>query len=759
MPSASAPTGPSSSSVEPSAASEKVRDFRARARWAVRAAGATGLVLGALHLMPSLVLASACLPLLGWRETLTPLQRAVAVGLGWLVLLLGAASLHRMGIPGALSLVLIGAGLLALVWKRSVSTWLGLAACGVALVPAVGRLYGVDAPALTTTWPTIIALVVVGAGISLAASGTGPVPLFWREDAGGVLLRRSLGPALLLPIGLGLLRLIGERRGLYELPVGTALFAVALSLLSCLLLWQSARRLSSLALRSEVSQRSSEERFRALITASSEALYRMSPDWRQMHEIHSRGFLADTDSPSREWLEKYIHPDDQPQVTAAIEEAIAQRSIFQMEHRVRRADGSLGWTSSRAVPLMDEHGEVLEWFGAADDITERKRSEEALRQANQQLQELDRRKDDFLAVLSHELRNPLAPIRTSASLLERAPPGSEQARRASQVISRQAQQMTRLIDDLLDVSRISRGKITLKRERLDLAALARGTAEDFREVFEASEVGLSVEESGQALWVEGDRTRLAQVIGNLLSNAVKFTAAGGKTQLTLGTNAAGEVTVQVRDDGSGLSPATREHLFEPFMQAAQTIERSRGGLGLGLALTRGLVELHGGRITVFSEGEGKGATFTVTLPELQVDAWPTKAVPARARVPSQRVLVVEDNQDAAESLREVLELGDHRVEIAHSGPAGVDAARKVVPDIVLCDLGLPELDGYGVARAIRSDADPRLRATFLVALSGYALPEDVSRARQAGFDRHLSKPTSIEALEQVLEEALAQAGR
>jgi two-component system CheB/CheR fusion protein len=386
-------------------------------------------------------------------------------------------------------------------------------------------------------------------------------------------------------------------------------------------------------------------------------------------------------------------------------------------------------------------------------VTELKQSARALEAANAQLAEADRRKDEFLAVLSHELRNPLAPIRISVHLLERAEPGSDQARHGLQVIDRQVRHMTRLIEDLLDVTRIARGKIALQRERVDLVALARGSADDHRDLFEKNGVALQVTTPDGALHVDGDPTRLAQVIGNLLSNAAKFTRRGGHTELLV-SEGAHDAIVRVRDDGVGMSPETLAHVFEAFAQAKQTLERSRGGLGLGLALVKGLVEMHGGRVEARSEGEQRGAELTVRLPL----AAPTSAPRARPSVApepdgARRVLVIEDNEDAAESLRDVLELLGHRVSLAGSGPDGVARAEAERPDVILCDIGLPGLDGFGVARALRASPDPVVRAAFLVALSGYAQREDVARSREAGFDRHVAKPLGIEALEKLLAEA------
>jgi signal transduction histidine kinase/CheY-like chemotaxis protein len=415
--------------------------------------------------------------------------------------------------------------------------------------------------------------------------------------------------------------------------------------------------------------------------------------------------------------------------------------------------GLVGATSQRLASERElrRHRRQLE-----EEIAERIQAQAALRQANDRLIESDRRKDEFLAILSHELRNPLSPVRSSVYVLEHAAPGGEQAKRALRIIDRQAGHMARLVEDLLDVTRIARGKINLQREQVDINALARWVAEDHRAAFSRNGVELQVKEAGDFLWVYADPTRLAQVIGNLLSNSAKFTARGGWTVLSVEPNERGEVTIRVRDNGAGISPECMPRLFEPFVQASQTIERSRGGLGLGLTLVKGLVEMHGGSVAVRSEGEGKGSEFTIVLPLHSSRQRTAAASPAPTCRPSmRRVLVVEDNVDAAESLREALELGEHEVAIAYSGPEGVEAARRYHPDVVLCDIGLPGMDGYGVAEALRSDSNDALRSTFLVALSGYSLQEDIKRSMEAGFDRHMAKPPSIEALEELLAKAPA----
>jgi signal transduction histidine kinase/ActR/RegA family two-component response regulator len=373
----------------------------------------------------------------------------------------------------------------------------------------------------------------------------------------------------------------------------------------------------------------------------------------------------------------------------------------------------------------------------------REESEARYRDIAEMLAEADRRKDEFFNVLAHELRNPLAPIQNALHLIARAPGDLPRVARAREVIERQVAHLTRLVEDLLDVARISRGRIQLRRAPLDLTAVVRNTAEDHRAGMEAASLQLTVEVPSGPVLVEGDATRLAQILGNLLVNSAKFTPGGGAVCVRLSVEAPGTALLQVRDTGEGIEPEILRRIFEPFSQGDQNLARSRGGLGLGLTLVKGLVELHGGAVSVASPGLGGGTTVAVRLPVASAIA---AAAAAAARAPGPaRVLVVEDNRDAAATLREALELEGMVVAVAHDGVAGLEAVRQTRPDVVICDIGLPgAVDGYGVARAIRED--PALARTPLVALTGYARAEDRDRAREAGFDLHFGKPTVVEDL-------------
>jgi two-component system CheB/CheR fusion protein len=362
----------------------------------------------------------------------------------------------------------------------------------------------------------------------------------------------------------------------------------------------------------------------------------------------------------------------------------------------------------------------------------------------------DERKSAFIAMLSHELRNPLAPLRHALWLLDRAPPGSDQAGAARKTLARQVLHLSRLTDDLLDATRISRGKIQLHRSPVDLVEIVRSAVEDHGSLFAARHVTLVHELPDLPLRLDGDATRLGQVVGNVLWNAAKFTEPGGRAEVRVEREPGGVALLRIRDDGIGIPADVLPHVFEPFVQADRSLDRTRGGLGLGLSLVKALVELHGGSVDIRSDGAGRGAEVSIRFPLIPEQPALTRPASPGGRdvMPRHRVLVVEDNLDAAETLREMLLLWDHDVEVAHDGRIGVERARAFHPDVVLCDIGLPGMDGYAVARAIR--ADPSVSSAYLVAVTGYASPEDARRAAGAGFDLHLGKPVPIEVLEEVL---------
>ena len=368
-----------------------------------------------------------------------------------------------------------------------------------------------------------------------------------------------------------------------------------------------------------------------------------------------------------------------------------------------------------------------------EDIHERKAAEDALRSS-------DRQKDEFLAMLSHELRNPLAAIRSASALLETVDLREPLMARIKTILNRQTGHMAHLLDELLDLARVTNGKLTIVPNLVDLCQLTREVIADLELL--SNGPTLTVELPETTVWVDGDPIRLAQVVHNLLSNALKYTPADGWVRLGLDARE-GSAVLRVADNGVGLDAEFAEHLFQPFQQAPQDIARSAGGLGLGLALSKTIVELHDGNISAHSPGRGRGSTFEVRIPLTTVDRAPASSL-GDPEPETARVLVVEDNEDAAELLAALLRAREFEVELATRGEQALALARTWRPDAILCDIGLPDIDGYTVARRIR--ADPELVRVKLVALSGYGQAKDRVRAAEAGFDQHLTKPAAIDAV-------------
>ena len=740
----------------------------------------------------------------------------------------------------------------------------------------------------------------------------------------------------------------------------------------------------------------SEQHYRALAKASSEIAYRMSADWSSTHPLDGRGLIPSSDTPLEDWawLDRNVPRDEHPRVRQAISEAIAQKTLFTLEHRVLRPDGSMGWTLSRAVPILDENGDVVEWFGAASDISQRKAAEHALarseafarsvvessadcvkgltldgrllwmnengqrqmevsdfaalrgcewgrfwdagairaeaeaalataraggigrfygfsptvagtprwwdvavtaipgpdgraeqllsvsrdvtqqrasaeasrlstqrmelalkcsavvlfqqdldlrytwicnptlgfkdsevvgkrdidlmeraadaevtqalkqdvirtgvgrrhevlvhhqddvhhyhllvealwdatgiitgvtcaaiditdlKQAKQALSEQDLRKDEFLATLSHELRNPLAPIRSGVAVL-RMSHHPERAEKTLGMIDRQLGHMVRLIDDLLDVSRITSGKVVLRPERIELQTAIHTAVEAVRPLLDAAAQVLRLDLPSEPIWLQADATRICQVMINLLANAAKYSPHGSLIGLAV-HRASSDVVVTVADQGDGIPPNMLTHIFEMFTQVNRTPDRAQGGLGIGLALVKRLVEMHGGTVSVDSAGLGAGSTFTVRLPTLNdAGGLDSKEAPPQKAIPDTRlrVLVVDDNADAAESLAELLSLYGHETRVADSGLSALALVREFRPALVLLDIGMPGMNGYETARRIRAD-DPSGSVT-LVALTGWGAESDRIKAKEAGFDHHFTKPVELDLVESVLQQ-------
>ncbi|MDO9268304.1 MAG: PAS domain S-box protein [Methylobacter sp.] len=411
------------------------------------------------------------------------------------------------------------------------------------------------------------------------------------------------------------------------------------------------------------------------------------------------------------------------------------------EEKVTLADGSIRWYSTVKIPLFDDD-DCNKLLGVATDITERKCAEEALRLA-------DRRKDEFLAMLAHELRNPLAPIRNAVQLLKMLEVSDPKLTWSYAVIDRQVTHMAQLLDELLDMSRIMQGKIRLKVEHLELTDVINNAVETSRPLIDARKQELIISQTTPPQRLVGDRVRLAQVLSNLLNNAAKYTHEGGKIMLNV-MREGSDVVIEVKDTGIGIALDILPHIFELFSQADHTLAHSQGGLGIGLTLVRQLVEIHGGTVTAASGGIGQGSSFTVRLPALPMGSPAAESALTKSVLPMPkfRILVVDDYADAAESLMMLLQAKGHEVEIADCGMKAIERAQAFRPQIVLLDIGLPDLDGYETAKRLR--ALPETQNATLVALTGYGQPDDRKCSQSAGFNHHLLKPLNFDELSALL---------
>jgi len=395
-------------------------------------------------------------------------------------------------------------------------------------------------------------------------------------------------------------------------------------------------------------------------------------------------------------------------------------------------------------PIKDQEGAIIGASKIARDITERKRSDRLLREA-------DRQKDEFLATLAHELRNPLAPICAAAELLRNAKSLAPELRAATAILERQARHMTHLVDDLLDMSRITSGRIRLQPEPVELAELLKSVVDTHRQSAETARHQITLTTANVPVYVSGDRVRLTQIISNILHNAVKYTPPGGKIEIGLRSENR-QAVVSVRDNGMGIPAEMLEHIFEPFAQLDRSYERADGGLGIGLTLAKRLIELHQGRIEASSAGRGKGTEFLIHLPTIAAVPVKAASAPHRHRHPefsaSCRVLIADDNHDAAVSLSMLLQAMGHDTRVVHDGIEALEEAELFRPDVVLLDIGMPRLDGYETARRLASR--PWAARTQIVAVTGWGQETDRQRAKEAGFHRHLVKPVDLDALREVI---------
>jgi PAS domain S-box-containing protein len=491
----------------------------------------------------------------------------------------------------------------------------------------------------------------------------------------------------------------------------------------------------------------SEGRFRAAVDAVQGVLWTNTAEGEMRGE--QPGWAALTgqtfeDYQGLGWA-KAVHPEDaQPTIDAWLA-AVRERRPFSFEHRVRRHDGQWRNFSVRAIPILDATQGIREWVGVHTDITEQRLAEQGLREANT-------RKDVFLATLSHELRNPLAPIRTSARFLESGKLGPQETARSHAIISRQVRHMASLLDDLLDVSRITRGVLVLKREPVFLLSVLEGAVEAARPSIDTKRHVLNMECPAESIEMDADPVRLTQVATNLLTNAAKYTDPEGT--ITFGARLEEDaLVIYVRDTGIGIAPDMVNRVFDMFTQVQAEAERSEGGLGIGLALVKGLVELHGGKVEVHSAGFERGCEFRVLLPRsivrvLAREAQQVTPCNGAGFIRGHRVLIADDNRDGAESLGMLLELSGHEIFLAHTGPDALELCAEQRPRIGILDIGMPGMSGFEVAQRIR--AAPWGAETVLIAVTGYGHDNDKAKAQAAGFDHHLTKPVDPSDLEKLI---------
>jgi PAS domain S-box-containing protein len=482
----------------------------------------------------------------------------------------------------------------------------------------------------------------------------------------------------------------------------------------------------------------SEARFRQLADAMPQIVWTARPDGTL--DYHNRRWYELTGAPegsAPDYWVPALHPDDQQKCLDLWSDSVRTGKPFQCEYRLRLASGEYRWHLGRGVCQLDAEERVKRWFGTCTDVEDQKRAEAALR-------ETDRRKDEFLTVLAHELRNPLAPLRSSLDIIRRRGVDPTLFPHLCEVMDRQVKQLVRLVDDLLDVSRTIRGKIVLRTEPVRLEEVISTAVDTARPLIESRRHALEVAVDRDVPAVLGDATRLAQVFGNLLNNAAKYTDVGGHIRIEARRSGA-QAVVHVEDDGVGIAADALPLVFDLFRQETRSLDRSMGGLGVGLTLARQLLQMHGGTVEAFSEGPGRGSRFTVRLPALAEKPLPEAAPPPLQRAAvAHRVMVVDDNVDAAEMLAELLGLLGHEVATAHDGLNAVSRALTFRPDVMFLDLALPKLDGYGVFRRLRDE--PSLERTLVIALSGFGDETEKRRVQEAGFRYHLVKPVEIDDL-------------
>lgn len=495
----------------------------------------------------------------------------------------------------------------------------------------------------------------------------------------------------------------------------------------------------------ERSLRDSEARFRTIIEAMPQIVWSTRPDG--YHEYYNQRWydftgVAVGTTDGLEW-ERLVHPDDRERTWKSWRHSLATGEPYEIQYRLRHYSGRYRWALGRALPVRDDTGEIVRWFGTCTDIHDQKLSEDAWREAARQ-------KDDFLAMLAHELRNPLAPISAAAQMMELAQLDQEHIKQTSRIINRQVQHLIALVDDLLDVSRVTRGLVLIDKSPHDLKLIATSAVEQVTPLLQAKRQTLNLTLPSEAAPILGDEKRLVQVITNLLNNSVKYTPEGGSIKLTVEVRGS-KIMLRVEDNGNGIAPAFQPQVFDLFTQAARSADRAQGGLGLGLTLVKSIVNLHGGEVSCNSAGIGKGSEFTVVLPCLQKEPVLQDKESLSQVVRTERplkIVIVDDNMDAAAMLAKYLQIIGHQVQVEISSLNALAKVTTTVPDVCILDIGLPEMDGYELASRLR--AHSATSHVKLIAVTGYGQEQDRKKSTNAGFDHHMVKPVDAAKLVSLL---------
>jgi PAS domain S-box-containing protein len=660
----------------------------------------------------------------------------------------------RMGPPGATSWTALGVALLCASGalgqrSRPVAPILTTATLGIASLSLIGYLYGA-APLYTMPTLTVIALqtstfiLATSTGLLLALPDQLPMRVVLEDSPAGVLVRRILPAVVVVPVIVGLVRVIGERAGLYETNFGSAARTlVEIALLLGLLAWTVAaiRRHSRAQHSAEARAVEHAERVTNILDSITGGFVTLDQDWRYSYVNHEAerllGRSRDQLLGRRVW--DLFREDESPVTARELRRVASERQSVEFED----FNASMSrWFRSRASPTFD--GGISVYF---EDISARKENEASLREA-------DRRKNEFLAVLAHELRNPLAPVRNAAALLGRTRPDDPELAQAAEVVERQIALMGRLLDDLLDVGRIASDRLELRRQPTSLGRAIRAAVEMCAPIMADMNHQLTVRVPDEDVYLDADPARLGQIFGNLLNNACKYGAPNG--HLTIDAEQRGaQAVVTVTDNGIGIPPDKLESIFALFAQVDRSFDRPTSGLGIGLHLVKRLVEMHGGTIEARSEGPGTGSRFIVRLPTLaaatplEPSRDPSAPFRAKAAARQRRILVVDDSVDSAQTLARLLRLEGHETYTVHDGLEAVTAAAQLRPDVVLMDLGLPSLSGLEACRRIRRE--PWGGHLVIFALTGWGQDADRRRTGDAGFDHHLVKPVDPRVLMSLIE--------